>query len=127
MLSGLTARRGELVQQLQEMQSRLVGFALQLEAAIVGPSDGDEPRAASPEAGANESDLRDTTFEELVATEPMGTQPAATEPANQSPNSEASTEGDPVDPRFEDLWGSRQTIARHPSDLTLDQKDKKED
>jgi hypothetical protein len=109
------------------MQSRLVGFALQLETAIVGPSDSDEPRAASPEAGAHESDLPDTTFEELVATDPMGTEPGATKPANQSPNSEASTEGYPVDPRFEDLWGSRQTSARQPGDLTLDQRDKKED
>jgi DivIVA domain-containing protein len=60
-LSGLTARRGELVQQLQEMQSRLVGFALQLEAAIVGPSDGDEPRAASPEAAAHEPHCLEST------------------------------------------------------------------
>jgi hypothetical protein len=121
-LSGLMARRGELVQQLQEMQSRLVGFALQLETAIVGPAGGDEPRAASPEAGAHESDLPDTTFEELVATEPV-----ATEPANQSPTAEARAEGDPIDSRFEDLWGSRQTSVRRPRDLTLDQKDKKED
>ncbi|MEP7033438.1 MAG: DivIVA domain-containing protein [Actinomycetota bacterium] len=126
-LSRLSARRDALVDQLQEMQSRLVGFALQLEAAIVGPSDGDEPRAASPEAGAHESDLPDTTFEELVATDAMGTESSATEPAKGSPTTEARAEDDPIDPHFEDLWGSRQTVARHTGDLTLGQKDKKED
>ncbi len=126
-LSGLTARREALVQQLQEMQSRLVGFALQLEAAIVGPSDGDEPHAASPVAGAGESDLPDTTFEELVATEPLGTEPVAPEPANGSRTTETGAEHDPIDPHFEDLWGSREMTGLDPRDLTLGQKDKKED
>ena len=123
-LSSLSARRETLVEQLQQMQSRLMGFAQELEAAIVEPSNDDEPRAVSPEAGARGFNLPNAMFEE-----PVATQPVVTEPAVEGPTTEAGEgeEDDPIDPRYEDLWVSRETIARDPGDLTPGQEDPSED
>lgn len=79
-LSSLSARRETFVEQLQQMQSRLIGVAQELE------------------AGAREFDLLDAMSEE-----PVATQPVATKPAVGGATTEAGDEDDPIDPRYEDL------------------------
>jgi len=48
-LVGLSARRQDMVQQLQDMQSRLLGVAKDLEVAIEDPSSAPEQPAATSE------------------------------------------------------------------------------
>ncbi len=77
-LSGLSARRETLVQQLQEMQSRLLGVARELETAIDDRADGKESSETAETARAV--------------------------PA-------------PVDPRYEDLFASDDSIAMNLDDI----------
>jgi DivIVA domain-containing protein len=79
-LSLLAGRRATFVEQLQQMQARLMGVAEQLE------------------AGSRASDLLPATSEE-----PLATRWAATKPSVDGPTTEDGG-GDLIDPRYEDLW-----------------------
>ncbi|HEY6568437.1 MAG TPA: hypothetical protein VI341_13055, partial [Actinomycetota bacterium] len=87
-LAGLSARRETLVGQLQEMQSRLLGVAKDLEAVIEDPSS---------EAVAE--------VEVEVEAEAEADSDAMAEEASTSNTSETD-EDELLDPRYEDLWVS---------------------
>jgi DivIVA domain-containing protein len=104
-LTGLSSRREKLILQLQEMQSRLLGVARELETAI-------DP------AGDPASEL----FSERSPSSPAPSSPIAT-PAPPRPPSPAITptgfpttagSSDPVDPRYEDLWASPEKEGGSP-------------
>jgi DivIVA domain-containing protein len=99
-LSTLSARRETLVDQLQIMQSRLIGAAQELETAIVGP---DELEASAEDADAI---LDESLFD-----------------GNAEGTTEAVDEAGLIDPRYEDLWVSSDTVALDLGDLTLDIED----
>jgi cell division initiation protein len=84
-LLGLSERRETLVQHLQDMQTRLVGVAKELEVAIEDPvvSSPAEPEKASPEAVAN-ADV--PTPEVEVRAEPAG---AVTPPGSSASGDDA--------------------------------------
>lgn len=104
-LSTLSARRETLVEQLQIMQSRLIGAAQELETAIVGSEDDLEDSIDEP-AGDAEAILDESLFD--------GDGEGATE---------AVDEAGLIDPRYEDLWVSSDTVALDLGDLTLDIED----
>lgn len=79
-LSLLAGRRATFVEQLQQMQARLLGVAEQLE------------------AGSRESDLMPATSEGSLSTPWAATKPSA---GGSSPEDGG---GDLIDPRYEDLW-----------------------
>jgi DivIVA domain-containing protein len=111
-LSTLSARRETLVEQLQHMQSRLIGVAQDLETAIVGPEDDI----------FDESDLEASTEEitgdaETLLDEPLFEEDEAGDESGGT--TEASDEKGLIDPRYEDLWVARETIALDLGDLTL--------
>jgi DivIVA domain-containing protein len=85
-LAGLSARRETLVGQLQEMQSRLLGVAKDLETVI------DEPDAAALETDVDAD-------AEIAAEGPSGTE-----------NADAEAD-ELLDPRYEDLWVSTEGNA----------------
>lgn len=94
-LAGLSARRATLVHQLQEMQSRLLGVAKDLETVI------DEP-SAEADASAAEPVTQDVS-------EPAAE--AANEPAAEASSEPSTTETEDdelLDPRYEDLWVSNE-------------------
>jgi DivIVA domain-containing protein len=80
-LSLLAGRRATFVEQLQQMQARLIGVAEQLE------------------TGSRESDLLPATSEE-----PLPTQWVATKSDVGGPATGAGDGDDLIDPRYEDLW-----------------------
>ena len=84
MLAGLANRRENLVTQLQQMQSKLLTVAKDLEVTIEEPMQLDAPEADQPEA----------------------------EVAAPGPGTEAKpgSGSDTVDPRYEDLWVSTDTV-----------------
>jgi hypothetical protein len=78
-LSLLAGRRATFVEQLQQMQARLIGVAEQLE------------------TGSRESDLLPATSED-----PLSARWVATKPSLDGPTTEDGD--DLIDPRYEDLW-----------------------
>ena len=79
-IGGLSGRREALITQMQEMQSRLLGVAKELESAVAG---------------------RDEMIERGVASRTE--RPAAASPTPTPRRTE------PVDPRYEDLWVSKES------------------
>jgi DivIVA domain-containing protein len=80
-LSLLAGRRATFVEQLQQMQARLIGVAEQLE------------------TGSRESDLLPATSEEPLSTRWIASKPDVGGPATEDGNGD-----DLIDPRYEDLW-----------------------
>jgi DivIVA domain-containing protein len=110
LLSSLAARRETFVEQMQQMQSRLIGFAQKLEATIDELSDDDEPRL------------------DAMSQEPVATQPVETKPAG-SASSPASVVGpSTIDSPYVYVRPSREpgSIALEPGDHTLGQEDPSE-
>jgi DivIVA domain-containing protein len=103
-LTGLTARRELLVGQLQEMQTRLLGVAKDLEVAIEAPpTEGED--AGTIAIGSAESA---SPLEEAKEADAPPDAEARAGIAHEGP--EAGD--DAVDPRYDDLWVS--TDASHP-------------
>jgi hypothetical protein len=81
-LLGLSERRETLVQHLQDMQTRLVGVAKELEVAIEDPDGMDATSSADPEPGAGA---------------PMVAQTAQADDDHRGDGSDADDERDPID------------------------------
>ncbi|MBI3648313.1 MAG: DivIVA domain-containing protein [Actinobacteria bacterium] len=113
-LSALSARRETLVTQLAEMQSRLLGVARELEAAI------DEP-AMGPAIGEPEMDLTQGASEEGLPASRADTPPGAAQDLGEPEAGEflEALTSDPIDPRYEDMWVSRETVSLDLGDLGL--------
>jgi DivIVA domain-containing protein len=105
-LSILSARRETLVEQLQLMQSRLIGVAQELETAIVGPDVAELDESKGETAGDAEAILDESPFE-----------------GDGDGTTEAVAESGLIDPRYEDLWVSTDTVGLDLGDLTLDIED----
>ena len=105
-LSTLSARRETLVEQLQLMQSRLIGAAQELETAIVGPEGADLNESTDEMAADAEAILDEPLFD-----------------GDAEGTTEAVDEAGLIDPRYEDLWVSSDTVALDLGDLSLDIED----
>ena len=109
MLTGLAARRENLVVQLQQMQSKLLTAAEDLEVTI------DEPLLESTEAETSTERRPDDQAGEPAGesmSEPTDAK-AASDPEAEEPNSnsKSSVPADyVVDPRYDDLWVSTETV-----------------
>ena len=104
MLAGLATRRENLVTQLQQMQSKLLTVAKDLEVTIEEPLEMDVPdhgEDAAPGSPAPE------------AADPKTPDTAEDKPQDQAASkSDSKTDAGPdvVDPRYEDLWVSTDTV-----------------
>jgi DivIVA domain-containing protein len=97
MLAGLANRRENLVTQLQQMQSKLLTVAKDLEVTIDEPLRLDSPDQDEPEAAAAGPDP-----------ESSESQSADKPDQRESARSEAGPEV--IDPRYEDLWVTSDTV-----------------
>ena len=113
-LAGLGARRDLLVGQLQEMQSRLLSVAKDLEVVVESSPDRDE------DAGmAGRADPMDADADEVDASIEHMTEAIETSDEAQATGSEADDAL--VDPRYEDLWVSGEESAPNVREVDLDQ------
>ncbi|HEV8564707.1 MAG TPA: DivIVA domain-containing protein [Actinomycetota bacterium] len=110
-LSTLSARRETLVEQLQLMQSKLIGAAQELETAIAGDDD-----------VFDEQDLDDSSDETASDAATLIDEPLFEEDESEG-TTEAVGDADLIDPRYEDLWVERDTVALDLGDVTLDIED----
>jgi cell division initiation protein len=107
-LSSLSARRETLVEQLAQMQSRLLGVARDLEAAIDDPA----TNASDPVGSDEAPDALDSAM-------PVA-EPGVDEPPREHAGGDEPFEDDaPLDPRYEDLWVARETVELDLDDLDL--------
>ena len=106
-LAGLGARRDLLVGQLQEMQSRLLSVAKDLEVVVESPAGED---AGTMDADADEVDASIEHMAEAIET---------SDEAQAVTGSAADDEL--VDPRYEDLWVSGEESAPTVREVDLDQ------
>jgi cell division initiation protein len=98
-LSGLASRREVMIGQLQQMQSRLLDVARELETAI----DRTDATTELPEMPSISSSSTPTS----ATTASGSTTPTAEDAPQTPPSPSAGPAGDaPVDPRYEDLWSA---------------------
>jgi DivIVA domain-containing protein len=113
-LAGLGARRDLLVGQLQEMQSRLLSVAKDLEVVVESPAGEDAGtmagRTTPMDADADEVDASIEHMAEAIET---------SDEAQAVTGSAADDEL--VDPRYEDLWVSGEESAPTVREVDLDQ------
>ena len=114
-LAGLGARRDLLVGQLQEMQSRLLSVAKDLEVVV------ESPPARGDDAGAMtaRADPMDADADEVDASIEHMTE--AIETADEAAASGSTADDALVDPRYEDLWVSGEESAPTVREVDLDQ------
>ncbi len=96
---GLSARRENLVQQLQDMQSRLIGVAKELEVAIDEPIPAPQPVPAERPAAeaAHQPATATPAVVEAPSSVPLAPVPAATEHHEETGEGHTSDQGDTVD------------------------------
>lgn len=113
-LAGLGARRDLLVGQLQEMQSRLLSVAKDLEVVVESP-EGEDPGTMAGRAGPMDADVDevDASIEHMA--EAIETSDEAQAVAG------SATDDELVDPRYEDLWVSGEESAPTVREVDLDQ------
>lgn len=99
-LTGLSSRREKLILQLQEMQSRLLGVARELETAI-DPAGDPAPEIFSERSASSRAPSSPIA---APAAPPRPPSPAPIIPPGPATTTAGSS--DPVDPRYEDLWAS---------------------
>jgi cell division initiation protein len=109
-LSTLSARRETLVEQLKHMQSRLIGVATELETTLAVEDD-DGIAFIEDELEGEAEALASTLAEPLLEEEE--------DDAAGEGTSEALDESGLIDPRYEDLWVSSDTIALDLGDISL--------
>jgi len=115
-LAGLGARRDLLVGQLQEMQSRLLSVAKDLEVVVESPPARDEAGATM----TGRADGMDADVDEVEASIEHMTE--AIETSDEAQAVTGSTADDAlVDPRYEDLWVSGEESAPTVREVDLDQ------
>jgi len=114
-LAGLGARRDLLVGQLQEMQSRLLSVAKDLEVVV------ESPPARGEDAGAmtGRADPMDADADEVDASIEHMTE--AIETADEGAVTGSAADDALVDPRYEDLWVSGEESAPAVREVDLDQ------
>ena len=114
-LAGLGARRDLLVGQLQEMQSRLLSVAKDLEVVV------ESPPARGEDAGAmtGRADPMDADADEVDASIEHMTE--AIETADEAAVTGSAADDALVDPRYEDLWVSGEESAPAVREVDLDQ------
>jgi DivIVA domain-containing protein len=114
-LAGLGARRDLLVGQLQEMQSRLLSVAKDLEVVV------ESPPARGDDAGAmtGRADPMDADADEVDASIEHMTE--AIETADEGAVTGSAADDALVDPRYEDLWVSGEESAPAVREVDLDQ------
>jgi hypothetical protein len=131
-LGGLEQRRESLLGQMHEMQSRLLAVAQNLEIPDGGESSGAHTSAASAQTPATEqqSPTGPTSAgappadRAADASEPASSGPAqrpAREPAKEPapvPVGQAASEGETVDPRYEDMWATSEPRSVDIPDLS---------
>jgi cell division septum initiation protein DivIVA len=105
-LSSLSARRETLVEQLAKMQSRLLGVAHDLSAAIDDPD-------LEIEAAQEANDSQDSA---MPVAEPAVEEQTGGEVQDEEPFEDEA----PLDPRYEDLWVARETVELDLDDLDLE-------
>ena len=103
MLAGLANRRENLVVQLQQMQSKLLTVAKDLEVSIDEPLRLDQPANEPEVAGAPGPQPSGSQTPEVSASQTEGGSEVKQEP-------KAAAGPDMVDPRYEDLWVSTDTV-----------------
>ena len=107
-ISGLATRKEALVEQLGQMQERLLGVALDLEAAIEAPTIPDEEAPIGPSAEAHDEG-------EIVD---VRTQEPAPGPAGEVRRIVADHILDGLDdPSYEELWDGTETIQLEVPDM----------
>jgi DivIVA domain-containing protein len=97
---GLSARRENLVQQLQDMQSRLIGVAKELEVAIDDPMPVSKPAPAGQpvaEVAPSSGTAAQAAEGSAPSSDPPASAPAATEHHEEAEGGHASDQGDTVD------------------------------
>jgi vacuolar-type H+-ATPase subunit H len=99
-LTGLSSRREKLILQLQEMQSRLLGVARELETAI-------DPAGDPASEIFSERPSSSAPLSSPIAT-PAPPRPPSPDPITPAGLPTSGGSSDPVDPRYEDLWASPQ-------------------
>src|SRR4051794_5570917 len=134
-LGGLEQRRESLLGQMHEMQSRLLAVAQNLEIPDGGPASGAHTPAPAQPASSSEEPTSErgapaaATPAERSGDTPRSTTPEpaqqpAREPAKEPapvPVGQAATEGETVDPRYEDMWATAEPRSVDIPDLsTLD-------
>jgi len=114
-LAGLGARRDLLVGQLQEMQSRLLSVAKDLEVVV------ESPPARGDDAGAmtGRADPMDADADEVDASIEHMTE--AIETADEGAVTGSAADDALVDPRYEDLWVSGEESGPAVREVDLDQ------
>jgi DivIVA domain-containing protein len=103
-LANLSTRREDLVSQLHEMQSRLLSVARDLEATIDQREADGPPAWASDPAPPAGADAAADPSPGATAEPESSSRGGAAEPTSSSGDDEI------VDPRYEDLWVSTETV-----------------
>jgi DivIVA domain-containing protein len=113
-LAGLGARRDLLVGQLQEMQSRLLSVAKDLEVVVESPA-GEDAGTMAGRAGPMDADADevDASIEHMAEAIETSDDPQAV--------SGSAADDELVDPRYEDLWVSGEESAPTVREVDLDQ------
>jgi DivIVA domain-containing protein len=111
MLAGLANRRENLVTQLQQMQSKLLTVAKDLEVTIDEPLQADLTDEAESHVAAESFDSQPTDGpkDEPTAPPPDAAQDEVKNPSDSDKGAQAQTV-DVVDPAYEDLWVSTDTV-----------------
>ena len=112
-LAGLGARRDLLVGQLQEMQSRLLSVAKDLEVVVESSPDRGEDAGTRADPMDADADEVDASIEHM--TEAIETSDEARAVTGSAADDEL------VDPRYEDLWVSGEESAPTVREVDLDQ------
>ena len=103
-LANLSTRREDLVTQLHEMQSRLLSVARDLEATIdQREADGPPAWASDPAPPAGAGAAPDPSLGGTA-------EPESSSPGGTAEPTSASGDDEVVDPRYEDLWVSTETV-----------------
>src|SRR3954469_18776540 len=132
LLGGLEQRRESLLGQMHEMQSRLLAVAQNLEIPDGGPASGAHTPAPAQPASSSEEPTSErgapaaATPAERSGDTPRSTTPEpaqqpAREPAKEPapvPVGQAATEGETVDPRYEDMWATAEPSSVDIPDLS---------
>jgi DivIVA domain-containing protein len=107
MLAGLANRRENLVTQLQQMQSKLLTVAKDLDVSIDDPLQVDATDEAASHVAAEPTDSQPTDKPPDAPSDEA--QVEVKDPPDSDKGSQAQT-GDVVDPAYEDLWVSTDTV-----------------
>jgi cell division initiation protein len=118
-LGGLEQRRESLLGQMHEMQSRLLAVAQNLEIPDADQAQGAHTAGEQPTASPQPSSPPASTgpADDAGAAPPESAKEPVKEPA-PVPVGQAATEGETVDPRYEDMWASTESRPVDIPDLS---------